>query len=104
MCDTGGCALVRHSALPDGTPLRIDPMTQTPSNQQNPVLRFIKNLTVKNWIAIVGAIVALVFILQNQQRVRVELLFLNLNAPLWIALGVVLLIGWIIGRFSFRKR
>ena len=79
-------------------------MTQTPNNQQNPALRFIKNLTVKNWIAIVGAIVSLVFILQNQQRVRVELLFLNLNAPLWIALGVVLLIGWIIGRFSFRKR
>lgn len=96
--------MVRHSALRDGTPLRIDPMTQTPSNQQNPVLRFIKNLTVKNWIAIVGAIIALVFILQNQQRVRIEILFLNLNAPLWIALGVVLLIGWVIGRFSFRKR
>lgn len=79
-------------------------MTQTPSNEQNAVLRFIKNLTVKNWIAIVGAIFALVFILQNQQRVRIELLFLNLNAPLWIALGVVLLIGWVIGRFSFRKR
>lgn len=79
-------------------------MTQTPSDAPNPVLQFVKNLSVKNWIAIVGAIAALVFILQNQQRVRVQLLFLDLNAPLWIALGVVVLIGWIIGRFSFRKR
>lgn len=79
-------------------------MTQTPNNKQNPAVNFVKNLTVKNWIAVLGAIVALVFILQNQQRVRIELLFLNMNAPLWIALGVVLLIGWIIGRFSFRKR
>lgn len=79
-------------------------MTQTPNNKQNSAVNFVKNLTVKNWIAVLGAIVALVFILQNQQRVRIELLFLNMNAPLWIALGVVLLIGWIIGRFSFRKR
>jgi hypothetical protein len=27
-----------------------------------------------------------------------------MNAPLWISLGAVLLIGWVVGRFSFRKR
>lgn len=79
-------------------------MSQTSSNEQNPVVRFVKNLTAKNWIAIAGAALALIFILQNRQRVRVELFFLDLHAPLWIALGVVLLIGWVVGRFSFRKR
>ncbi|MFL4479467.1 hypothetical protein ACIPUB_14470 [Paeniglutamicibacter sp. ORCA_105] len=38
----------------------------------------------------------MIFILQNRQRVRIELLFLDLNARLWISLGAVLLIGWII--------
>lgn len=74
------------------------------SSSKNPVTGFLSKLTAKNWIAIVGAILAVVFIVQNRQRVRVELFFLNLNAPLWIALGVVLLIGWAVGRYSFRKR
>lgn len=68
------------------------------------MVRFLSRMTAKNWIAIVGAVAVLVFILQNRQRVRIELLFLDLNAPLWISLGAVLLIGWVIGRFSFRKR
>ena len=67
----------------------------------SPVL---SKLTAKNWIAVIGTILAVVFIVQNRQRVRIELFFLDLNAPLWIALGVVLLIGWVVGRFSFRKR
>jgi len=79
-------------------------MSETPGTGTNPVVRFLSRMTAKNWIAIVGAVVALVFILQNRQRVRIELLFLDLNAPLWISLGAVLLIGWVIGRFSFRKR
>ena len=79
-------------------------MSQTPSNQQNPAVRFLATLTAKNWIAIIGAVLAVIFVLQNRQRVRINLFFVDFNAPLWIALGVVLLIGWIVGRFSFRKR
>ncbi|MGB9033708.1 MAG: LapA family protein [Paeniglutamicibacter sp.] len=79
-------------------------MSETPGTRTNPVVRFLSRMTAKNWIAIVGAVAVLVFILQNRQRVRIELLFLDLNAPLWISLGAVLLIGWVIGRFSFRKR
>ncbi|MFL4475360.1 hypothetical protein ACIPVK_15285 [Paeniglutamicibacter sp. MACA_103] len=79
-------------------------MNETPSTSKNPALRFLSRLTAKNWVAIAGAIAALVFILQNRQRVRIELLFMDLNAPLWISLGAVLLIGWLVGRFSFRRR
>ena len=79
-------------------------MSESPETGTNPVVRILSRMTAKNWIAIAGAVVVLVFILQNRQRVRIELLFLDLNAPLWISLGAVLLMGWIIGRFSFRKR
>ncbi|GAA3325125.1 LapA family protein [Paeniglutamicibacter sulfureus] len=79
-------------------------MSETPGSTRNPVLRFFARLSAKNWIAIVGAVLAAIFILQNRQRVRIEFLFLDLNAPLWISLGAVLLMGWVMGRFSFRKR
>lgn len=79
-------------------------MSETPGTNSNRTDGFFARLTAKNWVAIVGTIAALVFIVQNRQRVRIDLLFLNVNAPLWIFLGAVLLIGWLIGRFSFRKR
>lgn len=79
-------------------------MSQTPSSGRNSVTGFLSKLTAKNWIAIAGAVLAVVFIVQNRQHVRVELFFLSLNAPLWIALGVVMLTGWLVGRFSIRKR
>lgn len=79
-------------------------MGETPGNDLNRTGGFFSQLTAKNWVAILGAIAALIFILQNRQRVRIDLLFLNVNAPLWIFLGAVLLMGWLIGRFSFRKR
>ena len=79
-------------------------MTQTPERGSNPIGRFLAKMSAKNWIAVLGGILAVVFILQNHQRVRIEFLFLDTRAPLWISLGAVLLIGWIIGRFSFRKR
>jgi uncharacterized integral membrane protein len=79
-------------------------MSETPGTSGNPVLRFVSRLSAKNWIAILCAVLAILFIMQNRQRVRIELLFLHLNAPLWISLGAVLLIGWLVGRFSFRKR
>jgi uncharacterized integral membrane protein len=79
-------------------------MSETPGSTKNPVLRFFARLSAKNWIAILGAALAVIFVLQNRQRVRIEFLFLEMNAPLWISLGAVLLIGWVVGRFSFRKR
>ncbi|MBV1778056.1 hypothetical protein KRR55_02870 [Paeniglutamicibacter sp. ABSL32-1] len=79
-------------------------MSETPGSTKNPVLQFFARLSAKNWIAILGAALAVIFILQNRQRVRIEFLFLDLNAPLRISLGAVLLIGWVVGRFSFRKR
>lgn len=79
-------------------------MSESPGSTKNPILRFFARLSAKNWIAILGAALAVTFILQNRQRVRIEFLFLDLNAPLWISLGAVLLMGWVVGRFSFRKR
>ncbi len=53
-----------------------------------------------NWRAwIVGALIALVVIvaLQNSQRVRVEVLFVDLNAPLIVTLLAAVGIGALIG-------
>ena len=52
-------------------------MSETSGTGSNPVLRFVSRLSAKNWIAILGAILAVIFILQNRQRVRIEFLFLQ---------------------------
>ena len=53
-----------------------------------------------NWRAwIVGILIALVVIvaLQNSQQVRVDLLFVNVNAPLIVTLLAAVAIGALIG-------
>lgn len=50
-------------------------------------------------------VVALVLVLQNTQSVRVELLFWNVEWPLWIVLLLMLVIGAAIGYLaSWRAR
>lgn len=60
-------------------------------------------ISVKQWTAIVLAVAALVFILQNLYRVRVQLFFFHATAPLWAVLLATLALGYLIGRFSSRR-
>jgi len=53
-----------------------------------------------NWRAwLVGALIALVVVvaLQNSQQVRVEVLFVNLSAPLIVVILIAALLGALIG-------
>lgn len=62
-----------------------------------------RRLSTKQWTAIVLGIIALIFILQNLNRVRVELLIFHTVAPLWVVLSITLVIGYLIGRFSKKR-
>lgn len=63
----------------------------------------IKRLTSKQWTALALGVVALIFILQNLNYVRVELLIFHTSAPLWAVLLITVVAGYLIGRFSQRK-
>ncbi|MGP9608477.1 hypothetical protein ACT3UK_17215 [Glutamicibacter sp. AOP33-2CA-4] len=51
--------------------------------RQNPTPAGGSRLSLKQWAAIALGIIALIFILQNLQFVRVELLLFHTAAPLW---------------------
>lgn len=65
---------------------------------------FLASVSLKNWVALAGVILAIIFIVQNRAVVHITLFFTQFQAPLWVSLGIVLLLGWLAGRFSFRKR
>lgn len=69
-------------------------------NSRPPVNR---RLSAKQWTAIALGIVALIFILQNLNYIRVELLIFHTSAPLWAVLSITLGIGYLIGRFSKKR-
>lgn len=56
----------------------------------------------RTWAGIVIAILAFAFIVQNRQRVGIDLLVFSVQAPLWITLTGVFLAGvvtcWLISR------
>ena len=63
-----------------------------------------RKVSASQWLAILLALVAAVFILQNLQYTRVELFFWRTSAPLWGVLLVTLGIGYLVGRFSSRRK
>ncbi len=63
----------------------------------------ISKITGKQWTSIALVVVALVFILQNLNYVRVEIFLFHTAAPLWLILLATLAGGYLIGRFSKRR-
>jgi uncharacterized integral membrane protein len=53
-------------------------------------------------VLVLGAL-ALVFIFENTQDVRIRLLVPEVTMPLWLALLATFVIGWLCGRFLRRS-
>ena len=49
-------------------------------------------------------VLAVVFIVQNRERVRINLFTVDVFAPVWLVLTVTVLVGVVIGRLLRRKR
>jgi lipopolysaccharide assembly protein A len=63
-------------------------------------------VTPKMVAGLLAAVLALVFILQNTQRVTIEFLFFDVRVGMWlglaIAFGLGTLVGWVAPRFRRR--
>ena len=62
-----------------------------------------KGIGPRQLTAIVLAVAAAVFILQNLYRVRVQFFFFHASAPLWLIMLGTLVVGYLIGRLSSRR-
>ncbi|MFI0719249.1 DUF1049 domain-containing protein [Streptomyces sp. NPDC021224] len=64
-------------------------------------------LTPGRIVVLVLGVLALVFIFENTRDVRIRLLIPEVTMPLWLALLIPYVIGWLCGRFlrgSRRRR
>jgi uncharacterized integral membrane protein len=57
-------------------------------------------------VVLVLGLLALVFVFENTKDVRIRLLIPEVTMPLWLALLITLVVGWLCGRFLrlFRRR
>lgn len=72
----------------------------TSSPRRTPVATLVR----ERWLAIVLVIVTISFVAQNRNRVDLDLFWLNMQAPLWLVLVVIALIGAVVGFVVARQR
>lgn len=61
-------------------------------------------LTPGRIVVLVLGVLALVFIFENTRDVRIRLLVPEVTMPLWLALLITYVIGWLCGRFLITSR
>lgn len=61
-------------------------------------------LTPRNIVAAVLVALAFIFILQNRSVTTIQLFGLSVQSPLWLTLLVILLLGWVAGVLTTRRR
>ena len=77
-----------------------DPSSRpAPNTGGNEFLTFLKNY----WLPILLVIVALVFIFTNREPANVTIVAGTVSMPLWLALAVTTLIGFVAGWFFGRR-
>ncbi len=57
-----------------------------------------------NWLPLVLAVLAVVFIVQNRARISIKLFWAHFESPLWFILVITILVGLIIGLLTARRR
>ncbi|MET7767257.1 hypothetical protein [Nocardia sp. NPDC005366] len=56
------------------------------------------------WLALVLTVLAVFFVVENRNQVSIEFLLIDITAPMWLILLVMFVIGWGVGRLSYRRR
>lgn len=67
-------------------------------NTQPQQRSFFSGLTAGNWFAILLAVLAIAFIVQNREQVSIDIFFVSARLPLWVSLALVFIVGWLSGR------
>lgn len=79
-------------------------MTRPEAKRKGGFGRWLRSIPPHTWVALVIAVIALVFILQNRQQASVRLFNMSLTAPLWTTLLVTLVVGFVVGLLTRRNR
>ena len=63
----------------------------------------IAGFALRNWLALVLAVIAVVFIAQNRDRVPVHLFWLTVTSPMWLLMAALFAGGWLVGMLLKRR-
>ena len=63
----------------------------------------VTGFALRNWLALVLAVLAVAFIAQNRDRVPVHLFWLTVTAPMWLLLTALFVAGWVVGILVRRR-
>lgn len=61
-------------------------------------------LVATHWVALLLALVTIVFIAQNRAEVPIQVFWIEVRAPLWFALVGTALVGLLVGVLGSRRR
>ncbi|MBF6448022.1 MULTISPECIES: lipopolysaccharide assembly protein LapA domain-containing protein [Nocardia] len=64
----------------------------------------LSRISARQWVAIVLAVLAVIFVVQNHHRVDINILTVTISSPMWLVLLIMFLVGWIVGLLTRRSR
>lgn len=60
-------------------------------------------ISARTVVAAVLAVIAAIFILQNRSSTAIQLVWITVQAPLWLVLLAVVALGWVVGFMTARR-
>ncbi|MEU8895820.1 hypothetical protein [Nocardia sp. NPDC048505] len=77
------------------------PTNPGPARKQPSAL---SRLSLNQWVALILTVLAVLFFLENRDRVEIEFLLITIRSPMWLVLLVTFAVGWLAGMLMTRKR
>lgn len=66
-------------------------------SEVNPSAGPVRRLAMRYWMALILVALAALFVAQNRDRVRVHVLWVTLESPMWSILVIIFVVGLLIG-------
>jgi uncharacterized integral membrane protein len=65
--------------------------------EANPSVGPVRRLAMRYWVALILVALAALFVAQNRDRVRVHVLWVTVESPMWSILVIIFVVGLLIG-------
>ncbi|MFC8525922.1 hypothetical protein [Nocardia sp. NPDC057227] len=74
------------------------------SESAQPRQSLLAKVSTGQWLALVFAVLALIFVLSNRGKVRIEFLLVTVTSPMWLILLIMFVIGLLSGALLTRRK
>ncbi|UGT61858.1 hypothetical protein [Nocardia asteroides] len=74
------------------------------SDSAQPRQSLLAKISTGQWLALVFAVLALIFVLSNRGKVQIEFLLVTVTSPMWLILLIMFVIGVLSGALLTRRK